>query len=306
MQERYNAFSDAVKQEFGEKLYKLSLSAGCTCPNRDGTLDTRGCIFCSAGGSGDFAESTQGSIHEQIERAKAQVQKKFKGEHYIAYFQSYTNTYGDEKRLSEIFNAAIREDCIRAISIGTRPDCLSDEILSMLKDLQAQKPVFVELGLQTIHERTAEFIRRGYALWVYDEAVKKLNAIGVRVVTHVILGLPGETREEMLETVRYVGESGAEGIKLQLLHVLRGTDLETLYNRGAFQTMTLEEYADLLCDCIEILPPEIVIHRLTGDAPKKLLVAPLWSADKKRVLNTIQRTFKDRDIRQGAKTGCLL
>lgn len=306
MQERYNAFSDAVKQEFSEKLYKLSLSAGCTCPNRDGTLDTRGCIFCSAGGSGDFAESTQGSIHEQIERAKAQVQKKFKGEHYIAYFQSYTNTYGDEKRLSEIFNAAIREDCIRAISIGTRPDCLSDEILNMLKDLQAQKPVFVELGLQTIHERTAEFIRRGYPLSVYDEAVKKLNKIGVRVVTHVILGLPGETREEMLETVRYVGESGAEGIKLQLLHVLRGTDLETLYNRGEFQTMTLEEYADLLCDCIEILPSEIVIHRLTGDAPKKLLVAPLWSADKKRVLNTIQRTFKDRDVRQGAKTGCLL
>ena len=306
MQERYNAFSDAVTQEFGEKLYKLSLSAGCTCPNRDGTLDKRGCIFCSAGGSGDFAESTQGSIHEQIERAKAQVQKKFKGEHYIAYFQSYTNTYGDVKRLSEIFNAAVREDCIRAISIGTRPDCLSDEILEMLEALQAEKPVFVELGLQTIHERTAEFIRRGYPLSVYDEAVKKLNAIGVRVVTHVILGLPGETREEMLETVRYVGESGAEGIKLQLLHILRGTDLETLYNKGAFQTMTLEEYADLLCDCIEILPPEIVIHRLTGDAPKKLLVEPLWSADKKRVLNTIQRTFKDRDVRQGAKTGCLL
>ena len=251
MQKRYHAFSDAVKRDFGEKLYKLSLSAGCTCPNRDGTLDTRGCIFCSKGGSGDFAESTQGSIHEQIERAKAQVQKKFKGEHYIAYFQSYTNTYGDVKRLSEIFNTAVREDCIRAIAIGTRPDCLSDEILNMLKDLQAQKPVFVELGLQTIHERTAEFIRRGYPLSVYDEAVKKLNAIGVLVVTHVILGLPGERRKEMLETVRYVGESGAKGIKLQLLHVLRGTDLETLYNKGAFQTMALEEYADLLCDCIE-------------------------------------------------------
>lgn len=305
MQERYHAFSDAIKREFGEKLYKLSLSAGCTCPNRDGTLSTRGCIFCSKGGSGDFAESAQGSIHEQIERAKAQVQKKFKGEHYIAYFQSYTNTYGDVKRLSEIFNAAVREDCIRAIAIGTRPDCLSDEILNMLKALQAQKSVFVELGLQTIHERTAEFIRRGYPLSVYDEAVKKLNAIGVRVVTHVILGLPEETRKEMLETVRYVGESGAQGIKLQLLHVLRGTDLETLYNKGAFQAMTLEEYADLLCDCIEILPPEIVIHRLTGDAPKKLLVAPLWSADKKRVLNTIQRTFQNRDVRQGAKTGCL-
>lgn len=305
MQERYHAFSDAIKREFGEKLYKLSLSAGCTCPNRDGTLSTRGCIFCSKGGSGDFAESAQGSVHEQIERAKVQVQKKFKGEHYIAYFQSYTNTYGDVKRLSEIFNAAIREDCIRAISIGTRPDCLSDEILNMLIALQAQKPVYVELGLQTIHERTAEFIRRGYPLSVYDEAVKKLNAVGVRVVTHVILGLPGETREEMLETVRYVGESGAQGIKLQLLHVLRGTDLETLYTKGAFQTMTLEEYADLLCDCIEILPPEIVIHRLTGDAPKKLLVAPLWSADKKRVLNTIQRTFRDRDVRQDAKTGCL-
>lgn len=305
MQNSYYSLNRYLQEQFGEKLYKLSLSAGCTCPNRDGTLDTRGCIFCSAGGSGDFAEKPQGSVHEQIERAKTQVQKKFKGEHYIAYFQSYTNTYGDVTRLSEIFNAAVREDCIRAISIGTRPDCLSDEILQMLKNLQTQKPVFVELGLQTIHERTAEFIRRGYPLSVYDEAVKKLNAIGIRVVTHVILGLPGETREEMLETVRYVGESGAEGIKLQLLHVLRGTDLETLYAKGVFETMTLEEYADLLCDCIENLPPEIVIHRLTGDAPKKLLVAPLWSADKKRVLNTIQRAFRDRDVRQGAKTGCL-
>lgn len=305
MQESYYSLNRYLQEQFGEKLYKLSLSAGCTCPNRDGTLDTRGCIFCSAGGSGDFAEKPQGSVHEQIERAKAQVQKKFKGDHYIAYFQSYTNTYGDVSRLFNIFEAAIQEDCVRAISIGTRPDCLSDEILEIVKKLQAQKPVFVELGLQTIHEKSAEFIRRGYPLSVYDEAVKKLNKIGVRVVTHIILGLPGETKEQMLDTVRYVGESGVHGVKLQLLHVLRGTDLETLYTKGAFQTLTLEEYVDLLCDCIEILPPNIVIHRLTGDAPKKLLVAPLWSADKKRVLNTIQQAFRDRNIIQGKKTGCL-
>lgn len=305
MQESYYSLNRYLQEQFGEKLYKLTLSAGCTCPNRDGTLDTRGCIFCSAGGSGDFAEKPQGSVHEQIERAKAQVQKKFKGDHYIAYFQSYTNTYGDASRLFSIFEEAVQEDCVRAISIATRPDCLSGEILEMLKKLQAQKPVFVELGLQTIHEKSAAFIRRGYPLSVYDEAVKKLNKIGVRVVTHIILGLPGETKEQMLDTVRYVGESGVHGVKLQLLHVLRGTDLEKLYQQGVFQTMNLKEYVDLLCDCIELLPPNIVIHRLTGDAPKKLLVAPQWSADKKRVLNTIQQAFRDRNIKQGKKTGCL-
>lgn len=305
MQESYYSLNRYLQEQFGEKLYKLSLSAGCTCPNRDGTLDTRGCIFCSAGGSGDFAEKPHGSVHEQIERAKAQVQKKFKGDHYIAYFQSYTNTYGDASRLFSIFEEAVQEDCVRAISIATRPDCLSDEILEMLKKLQAQKPVFVELGLQTIHERSAAFIRRGYPLSVYDEAVKKLNKIGVRVVTHIILGLPGETKKQMLDTVRYVGGSGVHGVKLQLLHVLRGTDLEKLYQQGVFQTMNLKEYVDLLCDCIELLPPNIVIHRLTGDASKKLLVAPQWSADKKRVLNTIQQAFRDRNIKQGKKTGCL-
>lgn len=305
MQESYYSLNRYLQEQFGEKLYKLSLSAGCTCPNRDGTLDTRGCIFCSAGGSGDFAEKPQGSVHEQIEHAKAQVQKKFKGDHYIAYFQSYTNTYGDASRLFSIFEEAVQEDCVRAISIATRPDCFSDEILEMLKKLQAQKPVFVELGLQTIHERSAAFIRRGYPLSVYDEAVKKLNKIGVRVVTHIILGLPGETKKQMLDTVRYVGESGVHGVKLQLLHVLRGTDLEKLYQQGVFQTMNLKEYVDLLCDCLELLPSNIVIHRLTGDAPKKLLVAPQWSADKKRVLNTIQQAFRDRNIKQGKKTGCL-
>lgn len=305
MQESYYSLNRYLQEQFGEKLYKLTLSAGCTCPNRDGTLDTRGCIFCSAGGSGDFAEKPQGSVHEQIERAKAQVQKKFKGDRYIAYFQSYTNTYGDVSQLFNIFEAAIQEDCVRAISIATRPDCLPEDVLEMLKKLQAQKPLFVELGLQTIHEKSAEFIRRGYPLSVYDEAVKKLNKIGARVVTHIILGLPGETKEQMLDTVRYVGESGAHGVKLQLLHVLCGTDLEKLYQQGVFQTMTLEEYVDLLCDCIELLPPNIVIHRLTGDAPKKLLVAPQWSADKKRVLNTIQQAFRDRNIKQGKKTGCL-
>ncbi len=297
----YLSLNTYLQNQFGEKLYKLSLETGCTCPNRDGTLGTDGCIFCSAGGSGEFSEKPCGDINEQIERAKKRVVKKFHGSHYIAYFQSYTNTYGDLDRLQKIFFTAARNDCIRAISIATRPDCLPPEILEMLRRLNEIKPVFVELGLQTIHAETAKLIRRGYPLSVYGDAVKALHKIGISVVTHVILGLPYETREQMLETVRYVGEIGSDGIKLQLLHVLRGTDLEILFKIGAFETLSKEEYIDLLCDCIEILPENVVIHRLTGDAPKALLVAPMWSANKKDILNSIQNTFQERNIQQGSK-----
>lgn len=301
MQPYYSSFNEYVQSRFGEKLYKLSLETGCTCPTRDGTLGTDGCIFCSAGGSGEFAQKPLDNIHLQIERAKAQVSKKFKGTHYIAYFQSYTNTYGDIARLRQIYFTAAENPCVKAVSIATRPDCLPPEVLQMLKELNEIKPVFVELGLQTIHESTAQFIRRGYPLPVYEQAVSALHGIGVHVVTHLILGLPQETKEQMLESVRYVGKIGTDGVKLQLLHILRGTDLETIYRSGAFRTLEKEEYIDLLCDCIEVLPQNTVIHRLTGDAPKALLVAPTWSSNKKDVLNQINRTFAERGIRQGAK-----
>lgn len=297
----YYSFNEYVQSRFGEKLYKLSLETGCTCPTRDGTLGTDGCIFCSAGGSGEFAQKPLDNIHLQIEWAKAQVSKKFKGTHYIAYFQSYTNTYGDIARLRQIYFTAAENPCVKAVSIATRPDCLPPEVLQMLKELNEIKPVFVELGLQTIHESTAQFIRRGYPLPVYEQAVSALHGIGVHVVTHLILGLPQETKEQMLESVRYVGKIGTDGVKLQLLHVLKGTDLEKIYRSGAFRTLEKEEYIDLLCDCIEVLPPNTVIHRLTGDAPKALLVAPTWSSNKKDVLNSIHRAFLVRDIRQGKK-----
>lgn len=299
MQPQYYSFNTYLQERFGEKLYKLSLETGCTCPNRDGTLGTGGCIFCSAGGSGEFAECAQADVNMQIENAKAHVAKKFKGEHYIAYFQSYTNTYGNLQHLQKIFFTAAANPCIKAISIATRPDCLPPSVLEMLRELNEVKPVFVELGLQTVHEDTAKFIRRGYPLPVYANAVRDLHNIGVNVVTHIILGLPYESKAQMLETVRYVGGIGSDGIKLQLLHILRGTDLEKIYLSGAFEALTKEAYLDILCDCVEILPKATVIHRLTGDAPKKLLVAPLWSADKKSVLNSIHQTFAKRGIQQG-------
>lgn len=295
----YYSLNEYLLSRFGEKLYKLSLETGCTCPNRDGAVGSGGCIFCSEGGSGDFAESYDGNITAQIERAKLRVSKKFKGEHYIAYFQSYTNTYGDQKKLREIFFTAAAHPCIKAISIATRPDCLPPDILSMLGELNEKIPVFVELGLQTVHEDTARLINRGYPLPVYEKAVSDLHSLKINVVTHIILGLPGETREQMLETVRRVGAVGSDGVKLQLLHVLKNTRLEQMYIQGEFETLEKDEYIDLLCQCIESLPQSTVIHRLTGDAPKKLLVSPLWSADKKDVLNSINHAIVSQNVHQG-------
>ena len=281
--------NEYLRERFGCKLYKLSLSADVTCPNRDGTLDTRGCIFCSAGGSGDFAADRGKSIHDQLRDARKRVEKKNPGGRYIAYFQSYTGTYAPVSYLRRIFTEAILEEDIEVLSIATRPDCLGEDVMALLSDLRRIKPVWVELGLQTIHEASAAYIRRGYPLAVYDEAVRKLHAAGIEVIVHVILGLPGESREDMLETVRYVAASGAEGIKLQLLHVLRGTDLAGEYEAGRVPVMTLEEYTALLKQILPEIPDSMIVHRLTGDGPKKLLIAPQWTGDKKRVLNTIYR-----------------
>ena len=285
--------SDYCKAQFGEKLYKLSLNGGMSCPNRDGKIGTRGCIFCSAGGSGDFTPPLSMSIEEQIEDAKRRVDDKFSGSRYIAYFQAYTNTYAPIGYLRRLFTPVIEREDIAALSIATRPDCLDDDVLELLRELNNKKPVWVELGLQTIHPSSAEYIRRGYPLEVYDEAVKKLSAMGIHTVTHVILGLPNETREDMLETVRHVKETGSGGIKLQLLHVLEGTDLADDYRAGKFEVLSFEDYISLVCDCVKIIGDSMVIHRLTGDGPKKLLLAPQWSGDKKRVINAINRALSD-------------
>jgi hypothetical protein len=296
----YYSLNEYLKQTFGEKVYKISLNGGMTCPNRDGTLGHNGCIFCSRGGSGEFSQSSFLPISQQIEQAKLRIKSKTDCKKFIAYFQPFTNTYADTAYLEKIFTQALKGDEIVALSIATRPDCLGVEVFALLERLNKIKPVWVELGLQTIHPKSAEYIRRGYPLEVYDKAVADLHKIGVNVITHIILGLPNETPQMMFDTVKYVGER-TDGIKLQLLHVLKDTDLLDDYNAGKFETLSLEEYVDILCNCIEILPPNVVIHRLTGDGDKKLLVAPLWSADKKKVINTINKIFSQRNITQGSK-----
>lgn len=274
------------------------MDGGFTCPNRDGTLGSRGCSFC-LGGSGSFAEEKCSSVTEQIERAKRRVEKKNPSGRYIAYFQSYTGTYAPVERLNALFGEAIAHPDIAAISVGTRPDCLPPEVIELLARLNKIKPVWVELGLQTIHEKTAERIRRGYPLSVFDDAVKRCKASGLYTVVHMIIGLPGETPEMAAQTAAYIGKSDADGIKLQLLHVLRGTDLADEYAAGLFDVMSMEEYIAALEECVRQLPPQITIHRLTGDGDKKYLVAPLWSADKKRVLNEVNAAFRRDNVIQG-------
>ncbi len=279
--------NEYYRQRFGCKLYKLALDGGMSCPNRDGTKGERGCIFCSGAGSGDFAAPRQGSVTEQLEAAKARVAAKHKNGGYIAYFQSFTNTYAPLPYLEALFSEAIAHPEVAALSVATRPDCLPEPVLELLARLDRVKPVMVELGLQTIHPATARFIRRGYPLSDYDRAAARLSALGLHTVVHVILGLPGETEQMMVQSVDYVGRSGAKGIKLQLLHVLEGTDLAELWRAGRVPTLELEDYARLLGRCLSVLPEDMVIHRLTGDGAKKDLLAPLWSADKKRVLNYV-------------------
>lgn len=289
---KYTSLNQYLKVRFGTKIYKIALDGGFTCPNRDGTLGTRGCIFCSKGGSGDFAESRKLSIYDQIEQGKRKVANKIKDGKYIAYFQAFTNTYASVDRLQALYIQAIEHEDIVALSIGTRPDCLSEEVIELLERLNKIKPIFVELGLQTIHEDTAKYIRRGYELSVYDDAVRRLHKAGLNVVTHLIIGLPNETKDDMLKSVEYVCNV-TDGIKLQLLHILKGTDLEAQYNDGKIKTLTLDEYCDIICDCIKIIPKSVVVHRLTGDGAKKDLIAPLWSADKKNVLNTLNKRINE-------------
>jgi radical SAM protein (TIGR01212 family) len=306
----YLSFNESMRARFGTKVYRLSLQSGCSCPNRDGRIGTGGCTFCSEGGSGDFAAPLL-PLREQIELARARVDAKIppsiplKDRRYIAYFQSYTNTYGDAGRLSALYSEALENPQIVALDLGTRPDCLPPEILSMLRDLRIRygKPIWIELGLQTIHEPTAARIRRGYSLEVFEDSYRRLKepsgggagAGGFEVIVHVILGLPGETREDMLETVRYLSHltPALDGIKLQLLHILKGTELAREYEADPFPLFTLDSYCDLIVDCLKLLPPQTVIHRLTGDGPKRLLIEPQWSADKKKVLNTLSKRIRE-------------
>lgn len=293
----WNRLNDVLKAQYGTKVYKLSLSSGCSCPNRDGTLGRRGCIFCD--GAGAFAAA--GDIPTQLAAAREKVAAKAGATaKYIAYFQSFTNTYGPIEHLRALYTAAVAPEDVVALSIATRPDCLSPAVMELLAELNQIKPVWVELGLQTIHPQSAEWMRRGYPLSVYDAAVQKLKAIGITVIVHQILELPGETPEMMAATTRYIGASGADGIKFHLLHVLRGTDLAALWEAGAVPLPDLDTYIDHLELCVRSLPRNVVIHRLTGDGAKRDLLAPLWSGDKKRVLNAIQRAFLRDDVQQGS------
>lgn len=318
----YHSLDYELKQQFGQKIYKISLEAGMTCPNRDGTLGKGGCIFCSEGGSGDFATApSEGGflanssfpepdspllrgIFSQIERAKAQVQRKIPSgitPGYIVYFQAYTNTYAPVSYLKALFTQAIHHPDVAALSIATRPDCLGEDVVKLLSELNRIKPVWVEMGLQTIHPDTARLIRRGYELPVFEDALFRLRKADLTSIVHVILGLPGESPQRMYSTVRYLAEKPIQGIKLQLLHVLKGTDLADLYESCPFPIFTLEEYIDTVIHCLELLPEEIVIHRLTGDGPKSLLIAPSWSSNKRLVLNTLHRKLKESGSWQGKK-----
>lgn len=289
---KYTTLNSYLKEKFGCKVYKISLDCGFTCPNRDGTLGYRGCIFCSEGGSGDFAESRTLGVTEQIESGKEKVKNKIKSGKYIAYFQAFTNTYADVNTLEKLYTEAINHPDIVALSVATRPDCLEQEKVELLGRLNKIKPIFVELGLQTVNEKTAKYIRRDYTLDVYDDAVERLHEQGINVVTHIIIGLPYETKEDMLSSVKYVCKV-TDGIKLQLLHILKGTDLAKDYCEHKFEVLTLEEYTDIIAECVKIIPENVVIHRLTGDGAKKDLIAPLWSADKKKVLNTINKRLSE-------------
>lgn len=298
----YHSLDYELKRLFGRKVYKLALDGGMTCPNRDGTAGTGGCIFCSSGGSGDFAvaRGAYGDVWHQIEAAREKVAGKI-GEDglFVAYFQSYTNTYAPTDYLEPLFSRAMDHPRIAALSVGTRPDCLPPETVELLERLNRRKPVWVELGLQTIHEGTARTIRRGYELPVFEDAFRRLSQAGLTVIAHVILGLPGETKEMMLETAGYLGRLPVHGIKLQLLHILEGTELASMYSETPFHVMSLEEYTDLIVECIGILPPSVVIHRISGDGPKRLLIEPKWSGNKRPVLNTIMKKLRENGVYQG-------
>lgn len=300
----YHSLDYMLKERFGEKVYKVTLNGGMSCPNRDGKIGTRGCIFCSAGGSGDFAADASLSITEQIESQIAILSQKRPIQKYIAYFQAYTNTYAPVDHLEKIFTEAISHPKVVALSIGTRPDCLGEDVVSLLSRLNQQKPVWVELGLQTIHASTARYIRRGYPLSCFEDAVSRLRRENIEVIVHTILGLPGESHEDILATMEYLNQMDIQGIKLQLLHVLQGTDLAADHKDGLFRTYEREEYLSLLIDCLAHLRPDIVIHRITGDGPKDLLIAPLWASRKREVLNLLHHRMKEEQAFQGSYFSC--
>lgn len=296
---RYRSLNDALRERFGEKLYKLTLNGGCTCPNRDGTLGTRGCIFCSEGGSGEFAASPLLSIREQIEDGKRRLSGKRPVQRYIAYFQAYTNTYAPPERLRAVYQEAASHPDIRVLSIATRPDCLDKEVLDILTEFNRIKPVWIELGLQTIHEKTAQLIRRGYELPVFEASVRALRLRRIPVIVHTILGLPGEDPDMFLDTVRYLNTMDIQGVKFQLLHVLKHTDLAKLYEKEPFWLPAMEEYIEIIGQALCLLRPDITVHRLTGDGPKSLLIAPEWSGNKRQVLNCLNQYLKQQDLWQG-------
>ena len=298
----YHSLDYMLRERFGEKVYKVTLNGGMSCPNRDGKLGTRGCIFCSAGGSGDFAADSSLSITEQIDRQISILSAKRPIHKYIAYFQAFTNTYAPVEYLEKIFTEALSHPGIAALSIGTRPDCLGKDVVTLLSRLNRQKPVWVELGLQTIHEKTAAYIRRGYPLSCFEDAVKRLRSEDIEVIVHTILGLPGESTQDILNTMEYLNHQDIQGIKLQLLHVLRGTDLASDYEKGLFCTYERDEYISLVISCLEHLRPDIVIHRITGDGPKDLLISPLWASRKREVLNLLHHQMKENHNYQGRQT----
>lgn len=299
LEKPYHSLDYMLKERFGEKVYKLTLNGGMSCPNRDGKLGTGGCIFCSAGGSGDFAGDPAQSIDQQIAQQKELICKKRPVNTFIAYFQAYTNTYAPVEYLRALFTQALSHPEVAALNIGTRPDCLGEDVLDLLSQLNRIKPVWVELGLQTIHPATARYIRRGYPLSCFEEAVKNLHARDLDIIVHTILGLPGETTEQMLQTISFLNHQPIQGIKMQLLHVLKGTDLADDYLAGKFSVLSQEAYVDLVISCLEHLSPDIVVHRITGDGPRDLLIAPLWSSAKRTVLNEIHHQMKERNTWQG-------
>ncbi len=303
----FYSLNEYYRQKFGQKAYKISLNAGMTCPNRDGTLGNRGCIFCSQGGSGDFAASSQLSITEQISEAIDKVSGKYKGNCYIAYFQAYTNTYAPVEKLRNIYMQAVNDTRISGISIATRPDCLAPEVMDLLCEINNIKPVYIELGLQTTKESTSEYIRRGYTLDVFDDACNRLQKYGIPVIVHMIVGLPGESHNDYINTAKHIAALNVHGIKIQLLHILKNTDLASDYEMQKFDILSLEEYVKTVVDIIEILPPHMVIHRITGDGPKNLLIAPLWSTNKKMYLTQLQKNLnkeiliRERDTHNGCR-----
>lgn len=297
----YRRVNQYYREKYGCKVYKLAIDGGFTCPNRDGTLDTRGCVFCSGDGSGAFAAEVGPGVRQQLEQAKALVRDKNRDGKYIAYFQAYTNTYAPVERLRQLYTQAMEPEDIVGLAIGTRPDCLQPEIVALLEELNRVKPISVELGLQTIHESSIAYIRRGYENSVYLDGVNRLKDAGLEVVTHVILGLPGETAQMCAETTRFAVAAGTDGLKFHLLHVLKGTDLEKDYLAGQFPCLTLEEYGDYLKHCLREVPADVTVHRITGDGAKRDLVAPAWSGDKKRVLNYLNRLLAPLEAEHGNK-----